>query len=68
MLGTALGFRLKDANMDIEYRRRDRAGDHAPTWITLAEPVSKPHPMTISKGALGRATPRSGRDIVEKRI
>jgi hypothetical protein len=51
LLTTALGFTLKDANVDIEYRGGDRAGDHAPTWITLAGAVSKPRPTPISKGA-----------------
>jgi hypothetical protein len=64
---TALGFRLKDANVDNEYRGRDRVGDRAPTWITLAGAVSKARPTPISKGARTRAAPRHGRGMVKKR-
>ena len=67
-LSAALASRLRDASVDIEYRGRDRAGDHAPTWFTLAGLVSKSLPTPLSKGALARAAPRRGRDIAKKHI
>ena len=55
LLNPALASKLKDANVDSEFRGRDRASDHAPTWITLTGPLSKPCPTARSKATLLRA-------------
>ena len=36
LLNAALAPRLREAGVDTEYRGREGASDHAPTWITLA--------------------------------
>ncbi|AXJ95822.1 MULTISPECIES: exodeoxyribonuclease III [unclassified Sphingomonas] len=35
LLSPAVADRLRDAGVDKEYRGRDKASDHAPTWVTL---------------------------------
>ncbi len=35
MLSPAAADRLLDAGVDKDHRGRDKASDHAPTWITL---------------------------------
>ena len=37
LLTPALVPRLKSAGVDTDFRGRERASDHAPTWITLAD-------------------------------
>ena len=37
LLSSSLRSKLKDANVDTEFRGREGASDHAPTWISLAE-------------------------------
>ncbi len=49
LLSPALSPALRDAGVDIEFRARDHASDHAPTWITVKPPGTKPRPV-------GRAT------------
>jgi exodeoxyribonuclease III len=36
LLNAVLAPRLQDANVDAEYRGREKPSDHAPTWIRLA--------------------------------
>ena len=36
LLSAALGSRLRDAGVDTAFRGRERASDHAPTWVDLA--------------------------------
>ena len=38
LLSPGLTRRLKAAGVDTEFRGRERASDHAPTWIILSEP------------------------------
>jgi exodeoxyribonuclease-3 len=38
LLSPALADRLVDAGVDKDHRGREKASDHAPTWIELAEP------------------------------
>jgi exodeoxyribonuclease-3 len=38
LLSPAAAPRLLDSGVDREVRSREGASDHAPTWITLAEP------------------------------
>lgn len=45
LLSPALASGLKDANVDVEFRGRARASDHAPTWVVLSEPLSKARPV-----------------------
>jgi exodeoxyribonuclease-3 len=35
LLNAALAPRLQDANVDAEYRGREKPSDHAPTWIRV---------------------------------
>src|SRR3954470_23726239 len=35
LLNAALAPRLQDANVDAEYRGREKPSDHAPTWISV---------------------------------
>lgn len=35
LLSPAAADRLADANVDKEYRGREKASDHAPTWVRL---------------------------------
>jgi exodeoxyribonuclease-3 len=44
LLSSALTSRLNGANVDKEFRGRERASDHAPTWITLTELPRKVSP------------------------
>ncbi len=48
LLSPALVSRLEDANVDTEFRGREGASDHAPTWARLTdasrEPRSTAHP------------------------
>ena len=37
LLNGAAAARLDDAQVDAEYRGRERASDHAPVWVTLRE-------------------------------
>jgi exodeoxyribonuclease III len=37
LLNEALATRLESAGVDSEFRGRERASDHAPTWVTLRE-------------------------------
>jgi exodeoxyribonuclease III len=37
LLNEALAARLESAGVDSEFRGRERASDHAPTWVTLSE-------------------------------
>jgi len=37
LLNEALASRLESAGVDSEFRGRERASDHAPTWVTLSE-------------------------------
>jgi exodeoxyribonuclease-3 len=36
LLGPALAFRLKEANVDSEFRGREGASDQVPTWASLS--------------------------------
>ena len=55
LLNPALKLRLKDANVDLAFRGRDRASDHAPTWVTLSEPG------TQARSGRSKAAPVRGR-------
>jgi exodeoxyribonuclease-3 len=48
LLNPRLAPRLAAAGVDADYRGRERASDHAPTWIVLREPAKA-----------GRATARA---------
>jgi exodeoxyribonuclease-3 len=37
LLNSVLAPRLKTAEVDVEYRGRERPSDHAPTWIELTD-------------------------------
>jgi len=37
LLSTSVADRLKDAGVDTEFRGREGASDHAPTWVELGE-------------------------------
>ncbi len=37
LLSPALADRLRDAGVDRDHRGRDKASDHAPTWVELAD-------------------------------
>jgi exodeoxyribonuclease-3 len=42
LLSAALVPRLKAAEVDTEYRGREKPSDHTPVWIELAKPAGKP--------------------------
>ena len=52
LLSPALAKRLTAAGVDREVRGRDKASDHAPTWITIADDV--PKKKKIGRGASSR--------------
>ena len=37
LLSAQAADRLRDAGVDKDYRGREKASDHAPTWVTLAD-------------------------------
>jgi exodeoxyribonuclease III len=39
LLSPAAADRFLDAGVDKDYRGRDKASDHAPTWVSLADPA-----------------------------
>jgi exodeoxyribonuclease-3 len=37
LLSAQAADRLRDAGVDKEYRGREKASDHAPTWVEIAD-------------------------------
>jgi exodeoxyribonuclease-3 len=58
LLSPALASRLTDAGVDVEFRRRDRASDHAPTWVTLRETLGRARHPERSKRTVVRTRAR----------
>ena len=56
LLSSSLRSKLKDANVDTEFRGREGASDHAPTWISLAE-LPKTRSATRSPSKRDRVKP-----------
>ncbi|HEV7393799.1 MAG TPA: exodeoxyribonuclease III [Burkholderiales bacterium] len=59
LLSPAATSRLTAAGVDKAFRGRERASDHAPTWITLTESAAKPRPIGDANGASERKPKRS---------